>query len=98
MAILETTASAVPQDDDYFYRTVLNPHGEERRICDASRTMRPDTFGLCRPHHACDRFADHDRCEMGVGAAVGRHDRGVGDAQAGDALHLAVRVDDAVSI
>src|SRR5260370_1113044 len=29
-----------PQDEDLFRGEILDPHGEERRTCDASRTMR----------------------------------------------------------
>src|SRR3954452_1227909 len=42
--ILRRGEDAAPQDEDLFCWTIPNPHGEERRTCDASRTMRPETI------------------------------------------------------
>jgi hypothetical protein len=39
-------------------------------------------------------LADHDTGRVGVAADEVRHDRGIGDAQALDAAHAQVRIDD----
>src|SRR3954453_20314528 len=44
-----------------------------------------EQLGALPHHHPRDRLADYHRREVGVGAAIGWHDRRVGNAQARDA-------------
>ena len=44
-------------------------------------------------HHVRRLLADHDRRRVGVARGQRRHDRGIGDAQPGDAVHAQPRID-----
>ena len=48
----------------------------------------------CREHQVRAFLADHDAGGIGVARDHGRHDRGVGDPQAKEAVHAQLRVDD----
>ena len=74
------------------------PHETKAKPKSCSRAIKR---GIMLTVHARDSwalvfFADHDRRRIGIVADDLRHDRGIGDAKASDAVHLEPRIDDGV--
>ena len=69
----------------------------ERLIARAPLPSRVKLVGL-NPHPFRHAFADHDACQVGVGARDRGHDRGIGNSEAGETVHAPVLVHDGIRI